>query len=108
MALNYDIRKTPGDTAWFRHDRFGMFIHWGLYSMPSRHEWVKNHEEKTNEEYEKYFKYFDPDLYDPKEWAKAAKNANGSAGSRSDARRSPSSRRRPPCRRSRIPPNRAP
>lgn len=75
MALNYDIRKTPGDTAWFRHDRFGMFIHWGLYSMPSRHEWVKNHEEKTNEEYEKYFKYFDPDLYDPKEWAANAKAA---------------------------------
>lgn len=75
MALVYDIRKTPGDTAWFRHDRFGMFIHWGLYSMAARHEWVKNHEEMTTEEYEKYFKHFDPDLYDPKEWAKAAKNA---------------------------------
>ena len=38
---SYVTRKTPGDTAWFRHDRFGMFIHWGLYSMPARHEWVK-------------------------------------------------------------------
>lgn len=75
MALHYDIRKTPGDTAWFRHDRFGMFIHWGLYSMPARHEWVKNHEEMTTEEYEKYFRHFDPDLYDPKAWARSAKNA---------------------------------
>ena len=41
---SYVTRKTPGDTAWFRHDRFGMFIHWGLYSMPARHEWVKHHE----------------------------------------------------------------
>lgn len=27
-----------GDTKWFVKDRFGMFIHWGLYSMPARHE----------------------------------------------------------------------
>ena len=27
---SYQIRKTPGETAWFRHDRFGMFIHWGF------------------------------------------------------------------------------
>ena len=40
---SYVTRKTPGDTAWFRHDRFGMFIHFGLYALPSRHEWVKNH-----------------------------------------------------------------
>ena len=35
---SYVTRKTPGDTEWFRHDRFGMFIHWGLYSLPARHE----------------------------------------------------------------------
>lgn len=27
------IRKTPGDTEWFVHDRFGMFIHFGLYTI---------------------------------------------------------------------------
>ena len=26
-----------GDLSWFTHARFGMFIHWGLYSMPARH-----------------------------------------------------------------------
>lgn len=25
---------TTGDTTWFVHDRFGMFIHWGLYALP--------------------------------------------------------------------------
>ncbi len=72
---SYVTRKTPGDTAWFRHDRFGMFIHWGLYSMPARHEWVKHHECIPEEKYDKYFKYFNPDLYDPKEWARQAKAA---------------------------------
>ena len=72
---SYITRKTPGDTAWFRHDRFGMFIHWGLYAMPARHEWIKNYECIPEEKYDKYFKYFNPDLYDPREWARMAKAA---------------------------------
>ena len=40
--------------AWWIQDRFGMFIHWGLYAMPARHEWVKRYERMTNEKYEKY------------------------------------------------------
>ena len=72
---SYVTRKTPGYTVWFRHDRFGMFIHWGLYAMPARHEWVKNREETPEEKYDKYFKYFDPDLFDAREWARQAKAA---------------------------------
>ena len=72
---SYVTRKTPGDTAWFRHDRFGMFIHWGLYAMPARHEWIKHYECIPEEKYQKYFERFDPDLYDPKEWARQAKAA---------------------------------
>ncbi|MBQ8973315.1 MAG: alpha-L-fucosidase [Clostridia bacterium] len=71
----YQVRKTPGDTDWFRHDRFGMFIHWGLYSMPARHEWVKNKECIPEAKYDQYFKYFNPDLYDAREWARQAKAA---------------------------------
>ncbi|MBR7101631.1 MAG: alpha-L-fucosidase [Clostridia bacterium] len=72
---SYVTRKTPGDTEWFRKDRFGMFIHWGLYAMPARNEWIKNIECITDEKYDKYFKYFDPDLYDAREWARQAKAA---------------------------------
>ncbi|MBQ6599320.1 MAG: alpha-L-fucosidase, partial [Lentisphaeria bacterium] len=64
-----------GDSSWFTHDRFGMFIHWGLYSMPARHEWIRNYEQISNEDYEKYFDQFNPDLFDASEWAAAAKNA---------------------------------
>lgn len=68
-------RPTPGDTTWFQHDRFGMFIHFGLYSMAARHEWVKNYEQLTDADYDIYFKRFDPDLLDAKQWARTAKNA---------------------------------
>ena len=61
--------------AWRRNARFGMFIHWGLYAMPARHEWVRNYERITNEQYQKYFDRFNPDLYNPRDWAKMAKAA---------------------------------
>ena len=64
-----------GDTSWFVRDRFGMFIHWGLYAMPARLEWVKSTEKITEEKYQMYFDLFEPDLFCPKEWAKAAKEA---------------------------------
>lgn len=64
---------TTGDTSWFVRDRFGMFIHWGLYAMPARHEWVRHNEQIPTEEYgRKYFARFDPDLYDPELWAAEA------------------------------------
>jgi len=62
-------------TEWFRQDRFGMFIHWGLYSIPARGEWVRSFERISNEEYNKYFEQFDPTRYNPREWAKIAKSA---------------------------------
>ena len=66
------VRQSPGDTGWFVHDRFGLFIHWGLYALPARHEWVMQKEETAPEQYERYFDYFDPDLYDPTQWAEVA------------------------------------
>ena len=75
VMSSYVTKKTPGDTGWFTHERFGMFIHWGLYALAARHEWVKSHELISEEKYDKYFRYFNPDLYDPKEWARMAKAA---------------------------------
>jgi alpha-L-fucosidase len=60
---------------WWTDARFGMFIHWGLYAQAARHEWVKNHERITNEDYQKYFEIFNPDLFNPTDWAKKAKAA---------------------------------
>lgn len=73
--MTLETLRTPGDTSWFVHDRFGMFIHWGLYALPARHEWIKHLEQIPDEVYDAYFRHFDPDLYDPEIWAQAASNA---------------------------------
>lgn len=61
--------------SWWTHDRFGMFIHFGLYAIPARGEWIKKIETIPEAKYDEYFKAFNPDLFDAKSWAKAAKNA---------------------------------
>lgn len=60
---------------WYQKDRFGMFIHWGLYAIPARGEWVRSEEEMPEEEYMHFFEEFDPVDFKPEEWAKAAKRA---------------------------------
>jgi len=60
---------------WFQNDRFGMFIHWGLYAIPARGEWVRSVEEMPAEDYQPFFDEFNPSNYNPKEWAKLAKEA---------------------------------
>lgn len=60
---------------WWTEARFGLFIHWGLYSLPARHEWVMSQEQISREKYSRYMDYFNPDLFNPAEWARLAKNA---------------------------------
>ena len=50
---------------WMREARFGLFIHWGLYSVAARHEWVKQRERLDDATYQRYFEHFDPDLLRP-------------------------------------------
>lgn len=72
---SYVTKKIVGDNSWFVKDRFGMFIHFGLYSMPARHEWIKNIEMIKDEDYDKYFELFNPDMLDARQWARWAKKA---------------------------------
>jgi alpha-L-fucosidase len=60
---------------WFRAARFGMFIHWGLYSQLGRHEWVMNRERIPVPEYEKLSKTWKPKPNAAREWARLAKKA---------------------------------
>lgn len=62
-------------SKWFRHDRFGMFIHWGLYAIPGRGEWVRSTEHMSIEAYQPFFDTFDPTEYDPSDWVRRAKAA---------------------------------
>jgi alpha-L-fucosidase len=68
-------QPTAANTGWFTRARFGLFIHWGIYASAARHEWVKQREKIRDEDYRRYFDHFYPDLYDPKAWAREAKNA---------------------------------
>ena len=69
-------KLSHGNIEWLEHDRFGLFIHWGLYSVAARHEWVQQLEEISPQTYrEQYFHRFDPDLFDPNIWADAAAGA---------------------------------
>lgn len=60
---------------WMKEDRFGLFVHWGLYSVAARHEWVKQRERLDDAAYQRYFEHFDPDRYDPRRWAQLARQA---------------------------------
>lgn len=59
----------------FQKNRFGLFIHWGIYSIPARGEWVRSNEEMEENDYIPYAHEFHPDLFDPHKWARLAKEA---------------------------------
>ena len=62
-------------TAWFREAKFGMFIHWGLYAIPARGEWVMNRSKIPVAEYAKFAGQFNPVKFNADEWARIAKEA---------------------------------
>jgi alpha-L-fucosidase len=74
LPVETDSKKVER-MQWWTDARFGMFIHWGLYALPARHEWVKKYEKISDADYQKYFDHFNPDLYQPRQWAKIAKAA---------------------------------
>jgi alpha-L-fucosidase len=71
--------------AWWNKARFGMFIHWGVYSVPagvyegknSNHlgEWIMHDDKIPVDTYQAYAKDFNPTKYDPDKWVKMAKDA---------------------------------
>lgn len=67
--------QVPEHFRWFVENRFGLFIHWGIYAMPARHEWMCSRERLPREHYQRYFRHFYPDRYDPRKWARLARKA---------------------------------
>jgi alpha-L-fucosidase len=60
---------------WFTKDRFGLFIHWGIYSIPSQDCWHLYDSGRDQSEYEKFAEEFNPVDFDPEYWAELAWNA---------------------------------
>ena len=65
----------PRHTDWFTDARFGMFIHWGIYAIPARGEWIRSREQIPDDIYRAYAKEFDPVDYNPRAWARLARRA---------------------------------
>jgi len=71
--------------AWWREAKFGMFIHWGVYSVPAGFyhdkpvagigEWIMNRGKIPMAEYQQFAKEFNPVKFNADDWVKAAKNA---------------------------------
>lgn len=61
--------------AWFDEARFGLFVHFGLYSIAARHEWSMTRERRELEDYRRYAEVFDPDRFDAREIARLAREA---------------------------------
>jgi hypothetical protein len=62
---------TKNDFSWFTESRFGMFIHWGTYAVPGRHEWVRHHEMTPRDAYRAYADRFTADRFCLGDWARA-------------------------------------
>ena len=57
----------------FRDDKFGIFLHWGLYSMLARGEWTMTNQNLNRDEYAKLASGFYPSKFDAHEWVSAIK-----------------------------------
>ncbi|MGC3959235.1 MAG: alpha-L-fucosidase [Verrucomicrobiota bacterium] len=81
--LNETTAQRDARMAWFRDARFGMFIHWGVYSVPAGEwngktgygEWFLEETHIPVSQYEKFADQFNPVKFDAKAWVKAAKDA---------------------------------
>lgn len=74
------IERLPGEDPaarikWWRGARFGMFIHWGLYAIPGRGEWVQWDQQIPVREYAKLADQFKPSSANVESWAEVAKAA---------------------------------
>lgn len=68
-------QSTKPDTKWFEDARFGMFVHFGPYSVLGNGEWVMNNRPITGENYKRLQDFFNPTEFDAKEWVRIAKEA---------------------------------
>lgn len=61
--------------AWFHQAKFGLFIHWGIYAVPGRGEWLRSHEQITEKDYARFRPRFNPKRFNPDQWAALAQKA---------------------------------
>lgn len=67
--------SAPHSRDWFIKARYGLFVHWGLYSLLGRGEWVRNRERIPDHEYVQLANQFYVSEFDPRALARLAKGA---------------------------------
>ena len=75
MSFTFSPEAYRRRVDWYTQARFGMFLHWGLYAIPARGEWVRSVERIPSEAYDPYMAQFDPQHCDMNRWMAAAKAA---------------------------------
>jgi len=85
LVLNTFAQSKPDKMDWWKEAKFGLFIHWGVYSVPAGvydgkdiagiGEWIMNRGKIPTARYQAYAKEFNPVKYDPEAWVKMAKDA---------------------------------
>ncbi len=70
-----ETHPAPKSLKWFQEARFGLFIHWGVYSQIGREEWARELLQIPWAEYQKYARSFNPVNYNPREWVSLAEEA---------------------------------
>lgn len=85
QSLKKNQSQNADRMGWWEKARFGMFIHWGVYSVPAGYyqgkpvkgigEWIMNHAKIPMAEYQKYAKEFDPTNFNADAWVKTARDA---------------------------------
>src|SRR5512147_437858 len=69
------LRLSAEQMKWWQDAKFGMFIHWGLYSIEGKGEWAMFNNKIPAEEYAKLAAKFNPQHFDANSWAETAKDA---------------------------------
>ena len=78
LCFSFNLAKADSQDAhvqWWRDAKFGLFIHWGLYAIPGRGEWVQWNEQIPVNEYAKLADQFNPTNFTPASWTELAKSA---------------------------------
>ncbi|MCI8420005.1 MAG: alpha-L-fucosidase [Oscillospiraceae bacterium] len=75
MVFQFSREAYERRVEWFTRARFGMFIHWGLYSIPARGEWVRSEEFIPKEDYDPLIHEFTAPRCDVRQWMEAARDA---------------------------------
>lgn len=73
--MTTEINDVERRRKWWRDAKYGMFVHWGLYSRLGRGEWAMNRENIPTDDYEKLAADFNPRHCDIRSWARLARQA---------------------------------